>query len=570
MTAIRSAVLPSLLAAALAAGAGAAETPRSVPASAAATRPAARTEATGNAPAADEWRKVQLAIEADAKEAGAALADITRRYPRWGDGWRAQATWQLRKGLRAEAAASAKSGLAAGDAPCAALLARALVESGRAKEALAVVAVEAERGGDGDGWLSYWGGEAALDLNDLDKARDMVARAQARAGAKVPAWFLLLEARLKLRTKSWAEAEALLERATAARAELLDAWYELGRVRLLRAELEPEGAQARLRQADEAFRTALIGRPGDAGVRLGAARAALGLGRLAAAAGQDTEATSQFRRAAETLEPVLKATPDDRDARLTAGEARLRLGDWATAADHLGRARTLGAKDHSLPFNLAMALQNCGRQAEAAAALQGLSATTPPEQVAVGMGAWSAGDAVLAARMLGDAATALTASDPVNAGACWRFAGHAHRRAADRLGADAGTEREQELDAAAACWAKAGDLKDYEARRFLIAQESARDPVRAYAVAWKQIGWEDGISLAGWRLALANYAGAVTRGQGLAGMAANAPLHLAGWLALVLLPLALFAWALVRRNRTPAAPTAEPGTRATELTTPRP
>ncbi len=508
-----------------------------------------------------EWATTQKALKAEPINGQAKLLELIKAYPAWADGPLALANHHLVAGRPNEAVEPARRASRLGNPQADAVLARALLGSSRPREALA--AVTASKAVDADGWLHYWGAAAAAAMGDSAKARALLADARARAGAKIPKDFAFLAGRLAGQNRDWVAAESAFAEAVSRDLDFWDAWYELGRVRALRAELEPSGAEQLWGGAVNAFAAAVKGRPQDLAARTGLARAKSGLARCAHAAGDQASETSRLREALIQLDIVLLAKPDDRDAHLLAGDAHLHLAEWPAAAEHLARARTLGAKDRALPFNLALALHNAGRSSEATAVLGSLSAVSAGERITVGLNAYTNGQYQLAAKLLAEAG-----ADPVldaeTAGAALRFAGHAYANLAERGG---GAEA---LNSASACYRSAGDLRDVPGRRFHLALEGAIDAPRAYAAAWTWLAWEGYRSLPAWFQVVGHYGAATSHGQGLGGVARHAPVHLVFWAVLVTLPLGMFALALLRHLREPVDEIPQPAPRPVAARPPAP
>lgn len=505
-------------------------------------RPAAPSSASataaapGTGPTASEWAPVAEAIRTDAADAPGAVALITSRYPRWPDAWRSLAVLHLRRGKPEDAVFAAKKARDLGDEEGEVLFVRSLAAAGRKAEA--VTAAEVSQARDAQGWVRYFGAAAALDGKEPAKARRLLDAALERAGAKPPPEFLFLGAQLAVSANDLVRAEASLAAAVAARPTFWAGWYELGRVRSLRA---AGGDAEALAGTVQAFGKVVAGQPDDLDARLGLAAAQLEQARRLAAAGGQDAAGARCRDCLGVLKPALVERPDHPVLRLLAGEAALRAGDWQAAADHLGRARQLGAQDRSLPFNLAQALGNLGRTEEAAQVLASSQASSPGELVAMGRAAFDAGDHQQAAQVLARAAEGL--KDPVLQAACWRFVGHAQRLLAGRTPSDPAG-----LDAAGAAYLKASDLGDWPSRHWYVALEAARSPERAYLAGWRLLGWNGYLPPAGYGLVLANYGAWVSGGQGLAGMLQRHPFHLVAWAVAILLPLGIFLRALLRRR----------------------
>ena len=520
-------------------------------------KPAPVTQAAAAiAPGALEWEPVRVALANDDPAAQAKLLALIKRYPKWADGAKALAKSLLDQGKTAEALAAAKraSQLAPNDDQALRIQVRALADLGRKAEVYALVDATGTK--DTTGWIRYDAGLAAIGFNDPTKAEAWLKDAKSRAGSKVPAEFLFLESRIAIVTRDFARAELALTSATSQQADFWDGWYELGRVRLVLADNDRARRAAWIDKASAAFSVVCKGVPDDANGHLGLGRAKLEEAKLLLGSNQTDQAGGKLRDVIAQLDLALAKAPDNAEAYVLLGDANVRLEQWAAAATALQRAKTLGAKDRSLTFNLAIALQQTGKNDEAQALLKSVTASSPAEEVTIGMGAYRSRNWLLAVQLLESAVEGL--EDSSAKGATWRYIGHAHAHIADgKTGEAQNTAR----NAAAAAYRKAGDLLDFDARRSYVSSEALRSPDHAYAAAWQAIHW-DTLNLPAWGLAIGNYGLAKTGGQGIGGMANRAPMHLAFWAVLVLLPLALFAMDLMRRGKktvdmaTPMAPRA--------------
>ena len=527
-------------------------TPRSVLLLLLLAAPAFSAEAV---PGAAEWAPVQQAIAGGAPDAQDRLTTLLRTYPAWADGDKALARLLLDQGKAAEALAAAKRAtqLAPDDTESLQIQVRALADLKRKAEVYALV--DAAGGKDPKGWLRYEAGLAAVSFNDAAKAEGFLKEAKARIGAKVPAEFLFLESRIAILNREFARGELALASATTQQPDFWDGWYELGRVRLVLADSDGARRPEWVKKAGEAFAAVVKGVPADPAGHIGLARVSLERAKQLAAEGQADNAGGLLRDAVSELNAVIERRADLAEAYVLLGDAQIRLEQWEPAAAALQKAKALGATDRSLTFNLAIALQQTGKGAEAEALLKSVTAASPAEQVTIGMGAYRSRNWLLAATLLEKAVDGL--EDAAAQGAVWRFIGHAHSRLAEAHDGDA---QAAQLDAASEAYRKAGNLADFPSRRFYLAAEAARSPERAYTAAWTGIGW-DALNLAAWSQVAANYGAAKTGGKGIGGMASRAPLHLGIWGALVLLPLAFFVVGLARRGKG-SATTARPSTRA--------
>ncbi len=502
----------------------------------------------GTAPTAAEWTPVQQALAAAAPGAETRLLALLRTYPKWADGNRVLAARLLEAGKAAEALAAARRAaeLAPTDGEALRLQVRALAELKRGAEIWALV--EQSGGRDPKGWLRYDAGMAALRLGDTTRATTYYNEAKVRSPGRIPAEFLFLDSRIAIALRDFPRAELALASATAQEAEFVDGWYELGRVRLVLADADGEQRAAWVTKAGEAFAVVAAKAPGDAAGHIGLARVAIEEAKRLTADGAADNAGARLHDAQAALRRALAARPDSAEAETLRGDVATRLEQWDEAVTALRRARDLGATDRTLTFNLAIALQQTGRAEEGEALLKSMTAISPAEQVTVAMGAYRSRNWLLATVLLTKAVDGLD-DQPAQA-ATWRFIGHGYSRLAEgRSGAD----RETALDRAAEAYARAGALGDFHARRFLLASEAARSPERGYAAAWTLIGW-DFLNFPAWGEAVRDYGAAKTGGAGIAGMAARAPLHLAIWGVLVLLPLIFWINHLRRRSRPVTVP----------------
>ncbi len=517
-------------------------------------------------PTAEEWAPVEQAIEGGRSDANALLLALLNAYPAWADGSRTLAKLLLVQGRASEALAAARraTALAPDDSESLRLQIRALAELKRPAEIASLL--DHAGGLDPRGWLRYEAGLAAVNLGDAARAEKMLAEARARADQQSQPELLFLESRIAILGRDYPRAEQALAKATSLQGTFWDAWYELGRIRLTLADQDQTGRTQWLKKAGEAFAIVASTLAGEPNAQVGLGRTAIEQAKDLQVAGQDDQAGGQLRTAVGALQKALALKPDLVEAQVLLGDALLRLGRWPEAVTALGQAQKLGAKERSVTFNLAIALQQSG-QIEAATALLGsMTAANPEEQTTLGMGAYRARNWLVAITLLNGAAEHL--EEDTARGATLRFLGHAHAHFAATLN---GAEAEEHRDAAAAAYRAAGNLQDFPARHFFLAAEAARDPEHAYAAAWTAIGWNT-LDLTAWGQVIGNYGAAKTGGQGLVGMAARAPVHLAIWVLLVLLPLFFFGLSPSRRRPagnlrsaprpTAAKPAAAPGASA--------
>jgi tetratricopeptide (TPR) repeat protein len=515
------------------------------------TKPLPQTPA---APSAEEWEPIRQAVADHAPTAQTQLLALERRYPTWVDGTNALAGYLLEQGKAAEALVAAKraSQLAPTNVPARRIQVRALADLGRKAELYTLV--DSTSTNDPAGWIRYEAGLAAVGFADAAKAEIFLTEAKSRVGSKIPSEFLFLESRVALLTRDFARAELALVSATTQQPNSWDGWYELGRVRLVLADQDRTQATAWISKANAAFTTVCKALPKDPHGHLGLGRALLAEGITRFAEHENDQAGGKLRAAIVQLNLALALAPNIAETYVVLGDAQLRLEQWTEAATSLQRAKELGAKDRSLLFNLAIALQQTGKNAEAQALLANFTATTPGEQITLGMGAYRSRHWLMAVRLLEGAVEHL--DDAAAQGATWRYIGHAYRHLADD---STGENREKSLDSAQAAYFTAGDLVDFTARHFHLGLAAERSPEQAYAAGWQSIHW-DALNIPAWGLVIGSYGQAKTGGHGLSGMANRAPLHLALWSALFLLPLAFFGLSFrqapARRTGSPTTPRA--------------
>jgi tetratricopeptide (TPR) repeat protein len=510
-------------------------------------------------PTAEEWAPVERALGEDAPDAAGRLEALVAAYPRWSDGRRTLAQVHLRSGRAEVALDQARQALAlnAGDAAAAAVAVQALGQVQRPAEAFAL-AEQFVGEKDPLGWVNFRAAEVALNAGDRAKADLHLSLANGRAKKNPPAEFAYLDARISAAAGDLDRAELSLTRAVATSPRLWDAWYELGVVQLRQAESKTASTRREyLEKSAASFAkvTAVMTRD---------ALAWLGLGRAQVTLAQDLlvdrpdEARALGAKAEGSLRSAIAIDDRLRDAHLNLGVALLMQDQHEPAITHLLRARDLGSTNRTLGFNLMLAYQKAGRAAEFEAEARNVQAVSTAEKLTAGIGFFRAGNPALAIELLTGAIDDL-GGDTQRVAATHRFIGHAHAAIAESLrtsGADAATIDER-LDLARDAWRKAGNLRDWPAQRFFMAQETARSPEAGYAAGWQHLTWHGYTSLDGWQAVIGNYGGAVTGGQGLAGMWARQPVHLIVWGVLVLLPLILGLIGLLRPRRavdTPAEP----------------
>lgn len=531
----------------------------------------AAAEVKATAPSQAEWAPVQQALDNQATDAQAKLTALLRTYPTWADGNKALARLLIEQGKPAEALAAAKrtTSIAPDDIEALRIQVRALTELKRPAEIATLMGAAAAK--DSKGWLHYEAGLAAVSAGDSTKAESYLNAAKTRGGAKVPAEFLFLDSRIAILAKDYPRAELALSSATTQQPDFWDGWYELGRVRLVLVDSAPLGQRsAWIKKATEAFSAVAKNVPTDPNAHTGLGRAALEQAKVLVAQDNNDQASASLREAVGHLNHALALNPQLAEAYVLLGDAQIRLEQWEAAATALQQAQKCGATERSLTFNLAIALQQTGENAAAETLLKSITAAGPAEQITLGMGAYRSRNWLLATNLLTAAVSSL--EDQAARASTWRIIGHTHSKLAQvkNLAPD---DVERERDTASAAYKQAGDLVDFPARRFYLAAEAARSPERAYTAAWDMIAW-DALNPGAWALVLGNYGAAKTGGQGIGGMASRAPVHLAAWGLLVLIPMGLFGWGLVKRKppsspdnrRGPPKPTRPPGSKPAEKT----
>jgi tetratricopeptide (TPR) repeat protein len=518
-----------------------------------------------DAPTADEWTPVEAALNAGDAAAPAKLAALVAAHPQWADGLRTLAQVQLRQGDRANAAANARKALALApaDASAAAVAVQALAGNGQTAEAYAI-ADRFTGAQDPQGWVNFYAAAAALEADDRKKAGLYLALAMGRTKTP-PAEFSFLDARISEQAGDLPRAEAGLQRTVAANPRLWDAWYQLGVVQYRLADQGPGDRSDWLAKAEANFLKVTANVPKEALGWLGLGRAQLTLGQILLITNED-DGKAKAREAVRSLRNALELRSDLRDAYLNLGVALLIGGNHQEAITQLLKARELGVTDRNLGFNLMLAYQQAGKTAEFEAEAQNVQATSVGERITLGMGFFKSGSFALAIQLL-ESALPGVADDRERSGQVHRFIGHAHAALAERArkhlaaGTDVpgppSAEVERELDAARDAWRKAGSFGDHTAQRFFMAQEAARSPLNGYEAGWQRLAWHSYLSLDGWMLVAGNYGGAITGGQGLAGMWARHPVHAGIWGALIGMPLLLAILGFCRRPPPPVHPSRE-------------
>lgn len=543
---------------------------------------AAAFAAAADAPTKEEWAPVAQAIAQEAATARPQIEALLRRYPGWADGWIEYARFELHAQRFAEAERHARKAhdLAKPHGEAAALLVQALSAQGRHDDALSAAEFYREnrshdrQPGNRAGWVSFYAAQAALLSVPAgatrEQAQPVIARAdeflkaaKASAAAGTPAEFHVLDARLAVRKGDLAGAEKSLERATAIDAKQWDAWYELGRVRSVLAEQAGNvvDRRTRLEAAETAFTTVVRALPDDWESWYGLGRAQAARGRLAAMEGGD--GVVALRDAVASLDEALKRKADHPEAWAALGEAQLRLDRFAEAVTSLEKARTLGAGDKALLFNLAMALEKAGRAEDATRILSQTTASTSAELVNKGMGSYRAKLYPAAIELLTQATRHPDlAGNDLQRAKIERWIGHIQRdwATAEVPRPATAEERAARLAAAAEAYRRAGDLGDAVARRHFAAIESERSPADAYRAGWIVLRWNAFFSFSGLAMVAGNYGAA---------RAWDNTLHLAVWGVLGGIPLLLWVAGLLRRKPVPADEARRASTRAAKAPTAR-
>lgn len=541
---------------------------------------------SADAPTAEEWNPVEQALSEDTATAEAKLATLIALYPRWVDGQRTMAGWRMRHGQADEALASAKQALALNpsDAAAAVIAVQALGVLHRPGEAFALAdKFVGEK--DPNGWVNFRAAEVALDVKDRAKAELHLSLASGRVKSP-PAEFAFLDARISAASGDLDRAEVSLNRAVATNPRLWDGWYELGVVQLRQAERKTLVSRREYLQKSEASFTKITA------VHAKDALSWFGLGRAQLTQAQDllvdhpVDARALAAKAVTQLRNAVEIKNDLRDAHMNLGVALL-LGDQhEEAITHLLKARDLGLVDRTLDFNLMLAYQKAGRSAEFEAEAKKVQAVSPAEKLTAGIGFFRAKNFALAAQLLTSALDDL-GEDRDRVASTYRYIGHAYAGIAAAEKARSGSDLKffnQQLDLARDAYKKSGNLKDFSAQHFYLAQETQRSPAAGYEAGWQQLEWDGYTSIDGWSAVLGNYGGAMTGGEGILGMWNRHWFHLIAWSTLALLPLCFALGSflrprreeeerekkvdrrpksepIVRANRTPAPATRPPATR---------
>jgi tetratricopeptide (TPR) repeat protein len=507
---------------------------------------------SADAPTAEEWTPVEQALNEDAPDAPAKLSALVNTYPKWSDGRRTLAQLLLRQGKAEAALTEAKLALtlAPTDATAAAVAVQAYGALSRPAEAYAI-ADQFVGDKDPQGWVNFRAAEVALGVGDRAKADLHLSLANGRAKKNPPAEFAYLDARISAAAGDLDRAELSLNRAVGGNPRLWDAWYELGVVQLRQAEAKTASTRREyLEKAIASFTKVTAIHNKDAHAWLGLGRAQVTLAQHLSEDRAD-EGRALAAKAAASLKNAIEINSDLRDAHLNLGVALLMGDDHEGAITHLLKARDLGSTSRTLGFNLMLAYQKAGRTAEFEAEARNVQAVSTAEKLTAGIGFFRAGNHALAAELLISALPDL-GEDRERVASTYRFIGHAHAATAEAMRAKPGNDPaaiEAALDRAREAYRKAGNLRDFPAQRYFMAQETARSPDAGYAAGWQQLAWNGYTTIDGWSAVVGNYGGAVTGGQGIVGMWQRNPIHVVVWGVLAFLPLLLAMIAFLRPKR---------------------
>ena len=506
---------------------------------------------SADAPTAEEWAPVETALAEQANDAEQRLAKLVAAYPRWSDGQRALAEWRLDHGKAEMALADAQAALeiSPNDAGAASLLVQALGKVGRTADAFAIAGKFV---GDKDpgGWVNFRAAEMAFNAGDRKKAELHLSLANGRA-KNPPPEFAFLDARISEAVGDLDRAEVSLNRAIAAKPRFWVGYYQLGVINLRQAETKTASSRMDyLKKSAANFSQVTNVNRKDALAWLGLGRAQLTLAQELLV-GDRQSGLAKAREAEGSLRNAVDMNKELRDAHLNLGVTLLINEKSESAITHLLRARELGATDRTINFNLMLAYQQLGRTAEFEAEAANIQAVSTAEKLTTGIGFFKAGNYALATELL-NGSLANLGEDRERISATYRFIGHAEaalaEKAAKQQPVDA-TIYNSHLDNAREAWRKSGNLRDYSAQRFFMAQETTRSPQLAYDAGWQHLRWHDYQSLDGWSAVAGNYGHAVTGGQGIHGMWERNPIHLVSWILLGVIPLCLALASFLRPKR---------------------
>ena len=547
----------------------------------------------GDAPTQAEWAPVAAEIDKGGFEAVTMLTDITTKYPKWADGHRALALAKLRSGDAKGSYGSAKIALTINpaDIDAGVIGMRALAQQNR-KDAAFMVANLFTDATDTGGQVAGEAAMIALQAADTGQLAKYIELAKARAKGAANPVLSFITARQALIAKDLTGAASALEQAIALRPDYRDAIFELGRVRTAMALAQQDASKATelYNTSAEAFNQAARLDSRDAASRFGLGRARLEHGKLMIADGKTAAGEAMLRTALTAFDDGLMIVADDVDAKLWKGDTLLRLQRYREAVPCLRLAFNSGVTDRTLPFNLALALTKSDKGDEAKEVLETLKAETPAEQLTLAMTVFSLKNWTIASDMF---EKALKNNDGLPEGpqrnSAFRYYGHCQRELA-ALEQDP-VQRETYINEAVGAYQTAGDGGDFVARRWYLAIQAERSPLKAFEAGKKDRDWYGFFSLSAWKLLAGNYGHKVTRGEGFGGAFSYGLAHVCLWSLLAFIPLGLFVkgWLLpggigkgTNNSRKPGPPSApgsarkpaatatKPGTKATTRTPAKP
>jgi hypothetical protein len=517
-----------------------------------------------------EWAPVAQAMAENAADALAQVEAIASRYPKWGDGQRALALVRLRAGDAKGSYGAARVALSLNgkDQAAGVLALQALSAQGRHADALKVATLQfKDDAADPGGSVAAQAAISAFQGNDSPAAQTWIGTARRRAGNQVSPAIEFVTSRLLAQNRDIDGAAAALDRALAAQPDYRDALYERGRLRLVQAVQAKEGADAdrSIAGAIEDFSAALKLDRRDTPAQMGLGRALIDQGIRKIAAGKADLGNADLRQGAAQLREALAQDPDSREGHLWLGDALVRLEQWADAVPHLKQARSMGASERALPFNLALALGRSGDAAGAKRILDGIDPVGLDEILTVASNAYHLGDYASAKKQF--LASLAQIEDRSRRAAIIRWVAHCERGLADAL-PKGDRLRDEVLDKAAKLYLDAGNDEDYESRRWYAALQAPRSPEHAFQVGKQLLKWDGFMNPPAWRLMVANYGHHITRDRGISGLM---PAHGLLWGLLAILPLGLFLKSLFMPSGggAPApAPTSGGGARSTTRRSP--
>jgi len=502
---------------------------------------AAALAVAADAPTDAEWAPVAQALEAGGAEAVNSVEAITKSFPKWPDGFRALASAKLRINDTRGAWSAARGALALNknDADAAALGIQALAGLGRYDDAFKVADLFTDAT-DPSGTVASQAAICALQAGNDARVDAYLKTAKTRSGPSGIAMLEFVAAKRAQRAKDLPGAVAALERAVAGNANYRDAFYELGRVRMVQALQTPAEAADLLEKAEVAFFSASRLYIRDADSRFGLGHARLERAKLLQTAGKSDEAGTMLRQALTALDDGLQLRPDSRDAKLWKGDALLRLERFDEAVPFLRQALAGGAIDRALPFNLSLALSRSGKPEEAAKVLDGIEAQNTDERLTLAMNTFGQGNWAAASKLFHDS---IDGPEGLPAGAqrwsTYRYLGHCAREQAAQAEASS-TSREEFLEMAGNYYKEAGDNGDFASRHWYMTVQVPRSPLHAFVAGRQSIKWDGAWNPPAWKLLVANYGYKVTRGEGVPGAFKNGLPHVMLWLLLAIIPVGLF------------------------------